>query len=251
MKTRTSPLHRAAAALLAVLLLASLAGCQRSEVIGIPDSTPAPSAPAATPEATAAPETAAPETDAAGEGLALLGEWSEDHVYTNEVFGLRYTLPENWVYASREEILARSQLTLESGLMTEKEAAALESAQTLFIMMAEDPLTGSNVMVITENLAGLPGADRMDEEQYAALTIESLTQSGREFQAWADDPFWAELAGMDFLAIPIELSYGEATLRQMTYTRRIGDRMLSIGFTSADGTRPEEGPGGLAAFSGL
>lgn len=249
---------RAAAALLAAALLLCLAGCQKSEVVtGSAGSEPASSAPepqpTAEPEPTAEPQpTEAPQAAVPEEGLAILGEWSEDHVYTNEVFGLQYTLPENWVYASQEEILAMSQITLESGLLTDREAAALGSAQTLFIMMAQAPLTGSNVLMLAENMAGLPGASMMDEELYAQLSAASLTQSERgEVQIEVGETSWVKIDSMDFLALPIQMTYGDLTVQQMTYIRRVGDRMLSIGITSMDGTSVDEMPGGIKAFSAL
>lgn len=102
------------------------------------------------------------------------GEW-KDNVYSSQFLGISFTLPAEWAYATDEEIAEMMNLGADL-LGNDKEyLAEIAKVKTVYDMMAQDPATGTNVIVMFENLALSVGGTKLSEEEYAEILKEQLT----------------------------------------------------------------------------
>ena len=78
-----------------------------------------------------------------------MGEWN-DNVYTNDFLGLKFNLPEGWVYSSDEEIAEMMNLGTELLNDDQKVAAEVSKLNNAYYIVANDPNTGNSVSIISE-----------------------------------------------------------------------------------------------------
>lgn len=68
--------------------------------------------------------------------------------YRNEFLGLSFTIPDGWTFYTQEQILQLNQLT--SNMVSEEIAEALENANVVYDMFAQELTTGSSINVVLE-----------------------------------------------------------------------------------------------------
>ena len=96
------------------------------------------------------------------------GEWN-DNVYTNDYLGFSFTLPENWVVASDEELLSMLETATDEMLteeMKEQYDKAIESAQSFYEFAIFNLTTGESMMLNIEDLSKTVGAILVSEDQF-------------------------------------------------------------------------------------
>lgn len=76
-----------------------------------------------------------------------LGTTTSDK-YTNSAIGLSFKLPDGWTFYTQEQILQLNQLT--SNMVSEEIAEALENANVVYDMFAQELTTGSSINVVLE-----------------------------------------------------------------------------------------------------
>ena len=122
----------------------------------------------------------------------------DENVYTNDVLGFTFTKPSSWVYSTDEEIADAMNLGIDL-LGKDKFQASLESAASLFDMMAVDRVSGTNLSVGYENLKNTHSSN-ISVERY----IEALEQ---------------QLKGVTTMTVEFPDEYDEVTLGEVEFTR--------------------------------
>ncbi len=160
------------------------------------------------------------------------GTWNED-VYSSEMSELQFTLPEGWVAATDEEIANLMGIAADS--FDDKQKWALEAAKltTVYDMMAQDPVTGNNVIVMFENLSMVIGGAKMSEEDYLEILkkqIENLDTMEYTFS----EPYDTTIGGVDYLTVRAD----EATVGMSQYymMHKQDKYMVVVVVTDADGS---------------
>ena len=259
-------MKRLTALFLALVLLCSLAGCVRQPVVrrpddGRPGNTGRPEPPRAPdgsdaqePDAPEEPEDAGDAENAEDAGGAvqtedLLGFWEGD-IYSNRALGLSFTLPEDWVPASDEELLGMINIILDSDIVNDrgKMLAQFKKSSVIFGMVASEP-NGDFVQIMFESLENQIGKDMITEERYVEMMAaqwDILIESGGETRDLGET-YWTQLGGEDFLVLPADV----IEYKQWMYLRRVDDWMAAIVFTTYSDEDVETMTGGASAFAPL
>lgn len=78
-----------------------------------------------------------------------MGNW-ENNVYTNDFLGIKFKLPDGWLYSSKEEIAEIMSIGKELLNDDQKLVAELSELTSVSYMAANNPNTGDNLSIITE-----------------------------------------------------------------------------------------------------
>lgn len=149
----------------------------------------------------------------------------DENVYASSYASLVFTAPEGWSYITNEELAELMDLSAETfndaGL--EFSQAALEK-QPLLDMGCKDLTTGTNVLLVYENLA-LTGHTSISETEYIEYTkrmLEEAQMAQYEFSEITD----AELCGQTFIVMQADMV--DCGVSQYHYARKIDKYMLCI-----------------------
>lgn len=157
----------------------------------------------------------------------------DENGYSSDYLGLRFTAPEGWVYATQSEL---SALMGEAVDITDQNKLFTE-LQLVYDMMVQDLLTGSNVIIIYENLA-VSGSEDITVEEYVEITKQGLT-SVDMFTYTFNDEATVTLGDVDFTRVTVTCEYNGFTMEQAYYIAKLGSYMASISVTVTDGTSIE------------
>jgi len=102
------------------------------------------------------------------------GSWN-GNIFTSEFAGLTFTMPDNWLPGSDEEIAAlmgvSAEFLSEQGMkITEK----MLELSTIYDMAAQNPINGDSIILMFENLSMHIGGTRLNEMQYLESLAEQL-----------------------------------------------------------------------------
>lgn len=159
------------------------------------------------------------------------GVW-EESVYTNTFAGITYTLPEGWLSMSDEDMLA---------LMGSDQTEITAEDKSVYDMMVQDPSTGDNIIIMMEDLAQTPGADKLSVDQYITL-LKTQMEDGYT----CGDTYEQELSGHTYTVLPVTISSDGFSMEQHHMMRREGDHLIDVLFTVSSDTGLD---GMMAAFS--
>ena len=118
------------------------------------------------------------------------GKW-ENNIYTNEFAEIKFNLPEDWAYSSDEEIAKLMNVGAE--MLNGNEFAKIVEQTSVYDMVANNPNTGSSVMIMFEKPLISASLDfyisKIKEQLEAVETIdytisdkiEKETLSGKEY----------------------------------------------------------------------
>lgn len=230
MKQRTFSL------ILAALLFAALgAGCKAPAA---PDPTAAPTeapavAPASEPTAEPTPEPTTeptPEPTSEPDPNYVAGTRTET-TYESQWLGLRYTLAEDMVMTTDEEINALMDLGADVLELDESGKQIIDFAKVALVyeMMAVSTDGSRNIQIIAEK----PALANMTAEQYIAL-MQTQLPSILEGVSLAE-PTASELLGVTYQTLDYSMEItGGLTLSCRYMLRKQGDRMVSIILTAVD-----------------
>ncbi len=150
----------------------------------------------------------------------------EDNVYTSEYSGLKFTAPEGWVYASDEDIAEvagiGADMLSEAGMPVTEE---MMKQKDIYDMMAQDPATGSSVMVMYENLAMSLGGTKVKEERYVDQSATMMSQTDAVKYEFGDITK-ESLGSEEYTLLPASMPDYNGV--QYYYVRKIDKYMLGI-----------------------
>lgn len=217
------------ALILAMILCLLLAGCAAggngNDTANQPDST----ALSSEQESNAAIEPAQEENTqeiASKSGELTRGVW-DGNTYTSEYAGITFTMPENWISATDEQIASMMSVSVDimsdAGLEVSEEMLQL---QAIYDMMATDTLTGTSVLVMYENLAVVVGGSSYTEKQYLEEVSKQLDTAS---MGNANEEITEEtLCGNTYTVMKVELEVQDISATQYYYMRKIDKYMQGI-----------------------
>ena len=220
---------------LAFLMTAALlaSGCVSAPQAEAEAPTPVAAA-ESSPEPTreAAPEpTDEPVPEAAADPANYVPGTRTETTYESQWLGLRYTLAEDQVMSTDEEIAATMQIGAEV-LSGDAGTIDLTGLQTVYEMMAVSPATGKNISIIAE----IPALKNMTSAQYVQVLQQQLPAmlGSEETPVEIEEPFQTELLGEVYDAVEYRIEVYGMTVYGRYMIRRQGDRFAEIVLTVLD-----------------
>lgn len=218
--------HGIAVLLSTLWLTALLSGCGQA-----PASTSETTDPASTPEstvteATPTPEPATPTPDPTEEPPAeyVPGERT-DTSYTSTVLGLQFTLPQDMVMASDDEINQLMQAGVDM-MYEDPETGEMvidyTQLTTVYEMVAVNISDGSNIIVMSEKLP-LSG---ITEEQYITAMEQQMAQTTMAVDF--GEPSTTTVGDTEFTALDYNVEANGTQTLQSMLLKKVGDRMYAI-----------------------
>lgn len=152
------------------------------------------------------------------------GVWNEK-TYTNEFSDFEIVVPDEWVVATDKELASLMNISIEETLGDNEIANKIVKEKTVYDAMAQNIYTGSNIIVMYENLALSIGGSALDEQKYLDIVKTQLTQTG-ETNRVTGEIYEEKIGENTYYALPTELS--DANIKQVYYVRKIDDYMACI-----------------------
>lgn len=163
------------------------------------------------------------------------GTWEGD-AFTSNFARLRFTLPKGWKALSDEE-LAKIMGVAEELLKDNKWIIEATKLKTIQDMIAQDPISGNNVLIQYENLSLTPSAESVSETEYMEI-LKKQMESLKEFNYSFGEPFSASIAGRDFTGL--QANESKLGYRQYFYLLKQSGYMVTIIVTLSDNTKIED-----------
>ena len=192
-------------------------------------------------ETTAPPTTVFEASVNQGEDLTR-GVWT-DNVYTNAYAGITFTLPEGFTANSDEELALLMQIGAEalgeagSGYSQE----TLENVASLYDMFAMDLTTGSNILIVFENLSVNSVFGMFaDENAYLEIRqsqVEAMEEQGitYTFSDISDHQIGDQTYKMITTKTSMEVAGIEIEMENAYLVKKIDNYIVSITITAAGG----------------
>ena len=171
---------------------------------------------------------------------ALVRGTLEGNTYTSEFAGFTFTPPDSWTFSSEEEILSLMNISSEDKDDADKLAEEIAKQKTIYESMATNAETGSNAIIMYENLSLTLGGKSYDEAKYAEALISQLKDTNYEYTFGTTDSL--DFAGNTYYKLTAAADYEGVTVEQVYLLRKIDDFMLAICISYAPdmGTELEE-----------
>lgn len=159
----------------------------------------------------------------------------DGNVYTNEFLGFKFVAPDGWVYATDDELAELLTQATDEVLDYSDFQKSMMEIQLVYDAMAQNPETGTNLIVIYENLA-VSGSVDMTVDEYIELSKEQL--SAVEFVTYSfGEASQVVLGDTEFTRLSMTSNYyGIVEMRQASYFAKIGDYMVTMSLTVTDDT---------------
>jgi len=159
-------------------------------------------------------------------------------VYTNNNLNIRFAKPESWVFSTDEEIAAVMNMAAEN-LLDENFKKALENNPSVYDMMVVDTVTRSNISVGYENLAKSYSSNITVEQYVEAMKrqFEKITEMTVTF---SDKLETVKLGDTEFTRVVCSTTAYGTTMTQVYYLQKMNGYMgfviatINNGYTVAD-----------------
>lgn len=157
----------------------------------------------------------------------------ESKIYTNTSLGVKFTMPDGWRYYTDAEIA--SLLNMSADMMFgENFKNALKNSPTVFDMMAVEPVSGTNVQVLYENLSKTAYTD-ITVEQYIEILEQQLKNASGMSVTFPDTYETVKLGNTEFTKVECQtVAYG-VSMTQVYYLYKLDGFMCSVIVTIATG----------------
>lgn len=162
---------------------------------------------------------------------ALVRGSIEGNTYTSSFAGFKFTPANSWEFSSEEEILSLMDIASEDKDNAEKLAEEIAKQKTIYESMAADAETGSNVIIMYENLSLTLGGNSYDEEKYAEALKSQSAESGYEYTY--ETAANVDFAGNTYYKMSASSTYSGVTVEQVYLIRKIDNYMLVICISSS------------------
>ena len=167
-----------------------------------------------------------------------------DTGYESEFLGFRYTTPDGCVLATEEELSQLMGMSLDAmGDDISEVQKKYAELTTIYEMMVTDSTGAANVNVVLEktNVSFSKYLDAF-KEQLNGLSSMSVTLKG--------DAEEVDIAGATYTKLAADVETSGFVMYQEYYLRKVGDRMMCITVTFADGFEAEKDAimNGFAAY---
>ncbi|MBQ4101002.1 MAG: hypothetical protein IJC83_05595 [Oscillospiraceae bacterium] len=148
------------------------------------------------------------------------------NVYESKATGVKFTKPDNWVFASDEELAAVMNISNDY-LYDSDYLKELAEKSVAYDVMAQNPATGTNVGVAYQNMR----TEAYSEQDYLdSVEFSTSLVSGVEF-SFDGDAEWTTICGHKYLGQKIDVKIGDVNCKQVQYVRKIGKYVQVILFS--------------------
>ena len=160
--------------------------------------------------------------------LPSRGAW-DNNVYTNDYVHLTFTMPDGWIYGSDEEIANLMGIVVDGLKEDINISDKILEAAVVYDMLCQDINTGTNVMVMYDNLAYYIGGTKTDVLQYMDLTKENLSKTNINyiFGEYTEDV----ICGNKYNMMSVSVEDTDLSYKQNFYVRKLDDIMIVIVIT--------------------
>ena len=155
-----------------------------------------------------------------------LGSWEND-VYTNDFLNLRYTKKEGWERYSDEQIAELLDVGSEYLSDNNKYMTEVAKLTTVTYLMASDPNTNSNVILMTEKTA-IAG---IDVNKYLS-TLKTNLSSNENLNYEFEDIKKQTINGVSYTVLEAKVSANGVNMFQKCYVRKQDKYFVGIIVTS-------------------
>lgn len=155
-----------------------------------------------------------------------LGSW-DNNVYTNDFLNLKYTKKDGWERYSDEEIAKLLDISSEYLSDNKKYMTEVAKLTTVTYLMANDPNTNSNVILMTEKTA-LAG---IDVNKYLSSLKTSLS-SNENLNYEFEDIKKQTINGVSYTVLEAKVSANGVNMFQKYYVRKQDKYFVGIIVTS-------------------
>lgn len=167
--------------------------------------------------------------------------------YTSEWLSLKYTLGDEYIMSTDEELDAI--MKQQAGILAEDDGENQQlidhmTTAIVYEMMAIKSDNSNNIIIIAEKLA-LPS---MKEKQYieaSKVQLDSLPTDGITYQ----DVTTRTIGGVEFTELPYEMKVGSDVVKQTMLLKNMSDRMAIITLTYVDEAGLDELIAGFSALA--
>ncbi len=143
--------------------------------------------------------------------------------YTNTFADITFNKPSSWSYYSDEELAALMGTTSEQ--MNIDFEQLLEATGSVYDMMAVDSATGTNVMVMFENLAA-SGSTGISEQDYVDNLKAMLNYTGMGYTFGGEKTVY--IGGQKYLSTMVSSTQYGVSMDQIYYIRIVGNYAVGI-----------------------
>lgn len=206
---------RILSALLAILMLASLASCSAKPERGsISDEETKPTA-----------------EDTKADGVEYALPERSGNTYSSKSLGAKMTIDEGWVFSTDEEIAELNNIVLDAA--GDNYVESLKKADMFYDMMAANETTGDNISVVFQNM-GLIYGKVITAETYLNLSKTSvedmLTEMGAENIESSIEK--VQFAGKEEAALIVKSEISDMPIYQICIAKSCGDYMANVTITT-------------------
>lgn len=163
-----------------------------------------------------------------GNAQISMGEWKKN-VYINDFLNIKYRLPDGWTRYSDEDMAEIMKLGTELLSNDKQYLAELAKLNLVYYMLANNPATGDNIVVLTEKSALDYTLD------YYLDSVKTQLQDVGTLSYEIGDITKENLAGLEYSVLVANASAGGISMTQKYYARKIGKYFLAIIATSKNG----------------
>ena len=148
----------------------------------------------------------------------------EGNTYTNNFLDIQFTKPSDWEFSSDDEIMS----ILDATGMYDKIEDILDAGIGIYDVVAKNS-DGNSVMIGAVNLEAV-GQVNMDEQDYIESVVPALESMGYTF----GDVSNVKLGSQKYLSALGSITYGNISINQSYYVKKINNYMTFIIITSTD-----------------
>lgn len=152
------------------------------------------------------------------------------NVYESKFSGLKLTAPEGWEYSTDEELLEMMELAGDEFTDdAEKKAAELSKQKTIYDAMLMDTESGTNVIIMYENMSASIGGSLYSPKEYSDLLKNGASEE-EGYREIADEE--TEFCGEKYHSlIWRSVNENDVEIEQCTLVRKVDNYMLAIVFS--------------------
>lgn len=136
------------------------------------------------------------------------GTWTEG-VYKNEFAGLEFKLPENFTKATDEELKSLNELS---------------EGTYIYDMMCQNEKTGSNMIVMYEDVLDSFGVASVTAGEYLDATEEMMEQNGFAIEGRGKEM----VSGKEYDTLHISVTFEGVKADQHSFVRKEGNYIISV-----------------------
>lgn len=160
------------------------------------------------------------------------------NTYTSEYSGISFTKPDTWTYSDDETLASLLNQSMDSIDMNDISKTLAESG-TVYDMMVSDAETGSNLMVLYENMDVTNAGNAMSAQEYLdTLKTQLPAQSGMDYEFMIEET--VILSGNEYLKGTFTLTVDTMIISQIYYLRAMDNVMCCLISTPVNGVTAED-----------